>query len=117
VCFRLLAAVRGQTTPEELTQSAVLCGLDVRTRPDAPTHFVEVAWGDCACSLYTRKEGRDRVTQWVDGLLDRGLRVQLLLFRDEEPPLAGDAVAHVGRDAFRREALGALPEARVAEIV
>jgi hypothetical protein len=119
MCFRLYIAARGASTPDaELSRLAVSHGLDVRTALGADTRFLEVAWGDCACSLYTRGEGRERVIAFVRALLDSGLALQLLLFQDGEtlealraPPLA------LSQDAFFAAGLQGLPEARVVELV
>src|SRR5262245_18913381 len=123
MCFRLLAAVRD---PRELTPAperaleelAVKHGLDVRVAPDGPTHFVEIAWGACACSLYSGRRGRERVVGFVRELLARGLTVQLLLFSDGEALDMSTAVPEpVGAHDFERDGLGALPEGKAAQLV
>ncbi len=93
-------------------------GLDVRVASSPASEFVEIAWGDCACSLYTRREGRQRVIAFIDALLARELRVQLLLYQDGEAfDWTRPSVERVPLEAFRREALRALPEGRVTELV
>ncbi|HEX4620918.1 MAG TPA: hypothetical protein VH208_05050 [Myxococcaceae bacterium] len=117
MCFRLYAAVRGPPEPGALEQLGFRCGLDVRVASNDRTRFVEVAWGDCACSLYTRSEGRERVVRFVDGLLGQGVAVQLLLLRDEEAAdWASRPPAEVSAEAFRATALAALPEGRVTQL-
>jgi hypothetical protein len=117
MCFRLLAGVQGP--PEwdgpALERLAFSCGLDLRQSARGPTRFLEIAWGDCACSLYTRREGRERAIRFVDALLAGRCAVQLLLLSDDGgwedgPPLA------VATEVFRAQALAALPEGRVAEL-
>jgi hypothetical protein len=115
MCFRLYAAVRGPA--DAIAQLGFRCGLDVRVVPQGETRLVEVAWGDCACSLYTRGEGRERVVRFVDGLLAQGVAVQLLLLRDEEAvEWASRPPVEVSAEAFRATALAALPEGRVAQL-
>jgi len=94
------------------------CGLDVRAASSPAADFAEIAWGDCACSLYTRREGRQRAVKFVEALLERGLAVQLLLYQDGETfNWEGQSAERVSLEAFRLEALRILPEGRVAEIV
>jgi len=120
MCFRLYAAVQaapGEETATDLQPLAVACGLDVRVAPRGPTRFLEVAWGDCACSLYTRREGRERAVRFVDQLLERKLRVQLLLLcEDGEQAWRDGPPDALDISAFRARALAALPEARVVEL-
>jgi hypothetical protein len=117
MCFRLFAAVRGQPEMGSLEQLGFRCGLDVRVASQEETRLVEVAWGACACSLYTRGEGRERVVRFVDALLAQHLTVQLLLLRDEEAAAwATRAPAEVSAQDFRARALAALPEGRVAQL-
>ena len=131
VCFRLLAGVRPRLSApggaqadssESLTcllaKLGVECGLDVRAASSPAADFAEIAWGDCACSLYTRREGRQRAVKFVEALLERGLAVQLLLYQDGETfNWEGQSAERVSLEAFRLEALRILPEGRVAEIV
>jgi hypothetical protein len=117
MCFRLYAAVRGPPDAGGLEELGFRCGLDVRVASNDATRFVEVAWGDCACSLYTRGEGRERVVRFVEGLLARGNTVQLLLLRDEEAAAwVSSAPAEVAAEEFRARALAALPEGRVTQL-
>jgi hypothetical protein len=117
MCFRLYAAVRGQPEGGELEALGFRCGLDIRVASREETRLVEVAWGDCACSLYTRGEGRQRVVRFVDGLLAQGMTVQLLLLRDEEAAAwASRHPAEVEVQDFRARALAALPEGRIAQL-
>ena len=112
MCFRLLAALRPEAT-QTLERAAAGHGLDVRVA--AP--YVEIAWGDCACSLYTRREGRARVVAFLDELFRSGHRVQLLLFSDGESFTWDErAPDRVAISRLRAEGLAALPDARVAEI-
>jgi hypothetical protein len=131
MCFRLWAALAdrsalpsteqtGRADPEArkaLEELAVSKGLDVRVSREQPLHFLEIAWGDCACSLYSGREGRQRVVSLVDGLVQKGFTVQLLLFTDGEPLNFQSQPPHrVSLEDFRREALAALPEGKVAEL-
>jgi hypothetical protein len=116
VCFRLLAALPGVST-DELEQLAVANGLDVRVSAQADRRFVEIAWGDCACSLYTRKEGRDRAVCFVDAILARGWTLQLLLFNDGETfDWQSGSPIPIPLEDFRREGLQALPDGKVASL-
>ncbi len=120
MCYRLLAAVHlpagvAPTGVEPLQALAVAHGLDVRAHEaGAALGYLEIAWGDCACSLYTRKDGRERVVAFVEALAAKALAPQLLLFND------GDALALQGPPAtvplgdFLRRGLQALPEGQVA---
>ena len=119
MCFRLLAAVDPPIAPGELRALATERGLDLRADESAvEARFAEVSWGDCACSLYTRREGRLRVVALVEALLERGLAVQLLLLQDgEEIRWATQAPATVALDAFREGGLQSLPEGAVAAVV
>jgi hypothetical protein len=117
MCFRLYAAVPGPPDGDALEALGFRCGLDVRVASREETRFVEVAWGDCACSLYTRGEGRERVVRFVDGLLAQGMTVQLLLLRDEEAAAwASSHPAEVEIQDFRALALAALPEGQIAQL-
>lgn len=117
MCFRLLAAVDPPMDAEALKALAFNRGLDVRVGPGADARFVEVAWGDCACSLYTGREGRERAVGFVEALLSRGLAVQLLLFSDgDELRWGARAPRAVAVEAFRTSGLQALPEGEVAEV-
>lgn len=130
MCFRLLAAVRdprhlpaGTDPPEEppervLEQLALKHGLDVRVAPAGGTRFVEIAWGACACSLYTGKRGRERVVGFVEELLTQGLAVHLLLYSDGEPlDWSTESPVSIETDDFRYGGLGALPEGKVAQLL
>jgi hypothetical protein len=122
MCFRLLASVGGFESAEvERLGSAE--GLDVSPGPqtlsvgnDPSRRFVHIAWGACACSLYTRKEGRGRVVGLVERLLERG-PVQLLLMNDSGPDFQAGPVAPIALEELRAQGLAALDEGRVAEIV
>jgi hypothetical protein len=117
MCFRLLAAVDPPMDAEALKALAFRQGLDVRVGPSAQARFVEVAWGDCACSLYTGREGRERAVGLVEALLGQGLAVQLLLFSDgAELRWESSAPRAVAMEAFRAGGLQALPEGEVAEV-
>ena len=116
VCFRLLAAIH-PAPREGLGALAVGAGLDVREGARGAGRFVEIAWGDCACSLYTRKQGRDRVVALAEALLTQSCEVQLLLARDEEPLNFDGAPVRVSLDQLRTEGLGSLPQGRVARLV
>jgi hypothetical protein len=116
MCFRLLAAVRSPDGAM-LEHIAYENGLDVRVRTQGPLGFVEVAWGDCACSLYTGRRGRERVGGFLRALVEKGLEVQLLLFEDgdalepvDKPPLP------VALEAVEKEGLAALPLREVAAL-
>ncbi len=120
MCFRLLVALRpappGEWTAEALEAWARECGLDVRTAPKGTLRFAEVAWGDCACSLYTKREGRERVVGFLEGLLSQHGRVELLLATDDEPLRPGLPVAAVTWEKVRVEGLQALPQGQVAAL-
>src|SRR6185295_5816749 len=61
MCYRLLAAVDPPIAPAQWRALATAHGLDLRVDESAPeVRFAEIATGDCACSLYTRREGRLR---------------------------------------------------------
>jgi hypothetical protein len=118
MCFRLLGAIRSADggTPTALDALAFECGLDVRQATRNGTEFLEIAWGDCACSLVTRREGRERAIRFVEALFARGCRVQLLLVSDDGDGWQAGAPVSLARQAFRDHALAALPEGRVAEL-
>jgi hypothetical protein len=118
MCFRLLGAIRsadGRTAPA-VDALAFECGLDVRQATRSGTEFLEIAWGDCACSLVTRGEGRQRAIRFVEALFARGCRVQLLLLTDDGEAWQPGAPVTLPRHVFRDHALAALPEGRVAEL-
>lgn len=135
MCFRLLAALQrapelpaGNSSPSEGEEAAASLqvleriafenGLDVRVAPRGPTRYVEVAWGDCACSLYTRRDGRERVVGFVDAVRRAGWSIELLLCVDDQDLDLGSANPdEVSADRFRSEGLAALPEGRVARLV
>ncbi len=115
MCFRLLAAVRHEGPLEALEALAAQHGLDVRAAPaGAGEGYLEVCWGDCACSLYTRKDGRERAVAFVEALWARGLPLQLWLFTDGETLQPGGNPEVVSLEDFRARGLQALPEGRVA---
>ncbi len=115
MCFRLLAAVKGPLSDEGVAHLALRHGLDVRSAEKGGVRFVEIAWGDCACSLYTRREGRERAVGFVADLLAQGAEVQLLLFSDgDEVDWTSGAPERVDLAAFQARGLQALPERRVA---
>jgi hypothetical protein len=118
MCYRLLAAVDPPIAPGEWRALATEQGLDLRADEAAETaRFAEIAWGDCACSIYTRREGRLRVVALVEALLARGA-VQVLLVQDgEEIRWEARAPAGVSLEAFREGGLQALPEGMVAAVV
>src|SRR5262249_37774565 len=90
-------------------------GLDVRVQQREERIFAIIAWGECACSLYTTREGRERLLAFIGGLAAD--RIQLLLYRDGElPGWENEAPTPVAWDALRLQGLAALPEGIVAEI-
>jgi hypothetical protein len=124
MCYRLLAAVHLGASPApdalaQLEQLAAALGLDMRTSPSGPEHgYVEIAWGDCACSLYSTKAGRERAVGFVEALLQRGEHLHLLLFTDAEPPqLSPSPPEKVALECFRTQGLQALPEGRACVLV
>jgi len=119
VCFRLLAALGEEGPPFSASDALALgvrCGLDIRAAPPPAQRTLEVAWGACGCSLYTRKEGRDRTVSFVEGLLQRGWKVQLLLGRDDEPMRWEAPVSAIAWEVFAHESVACLPEGQVALI-
>ena len=119
MCFRLYIAAQGGTASElELSRTAVKHGLDVRLALRSDTRFIEVAWGDCACSLYTRGEGRERVVAFVRELVAGGFELQLLLFQDGETldAMAASPV-EMAFATFASGGLQALSEALVTRLV
>jgi hypothetical protein len=119
MCYRLLAAVHPPIAPGEWRALATERGVDLRAdETAAEVRFAEVSWGDCACSLYTRREGRLRAVALVEALLERGRAVQLLLLQDgEEVSFNGRLPADVPLSAFREAGLQSLPEGSVAALV
>jgi hypothetical protein len=116
MCFRLLAAIPGisQQTVQSL---AIHEGLDVRGGPAGELLLMELAWGDCACSLYTRKDGRERVVSLVGKLLKQAAQVQLLLFTDgEELNWGASSPVALPFEKFSNEGLAALEEGRVHQL-
>jgi hypothetical protein len=116
MCFRLLAAVDPPIAPGAWRALANEHGVDLRADESAAeVRFAEVSWGDCACSLYTRREGRLRVVALVEALLSQRRTVQLLLLQDSEDiSFADRAPAEVPLTAFRDQGLQSLPEGAVA---
>ncbi len=123
MCFRLLTALAFPPTlaswavdpvAPELQALAFAQGLDVRLGPPGPARYLEIAWGDCACSLYTGRRGRERVVGLVEALQDRGVEVQLLLGVDGQvAELEGEgSVDLVPMEVFRLQGLAALPVGR-----
>ncbi len=119
MCYRLLAAIDPPIAPGAWRALANEHGVDLRADESAgEVRFAEVSWGDCACSLYTRREGRLRVVALVEALLAQRRSVQLLLLQDsEEISFANRAPASVPLSAFRDQGLQALPEGSVAALV
>src|SRR5438105_11274056 len=117
MCFRLLAAIRSNAklSPENqfLEATAFRCGLDVRVAPRGITSYVELAWGDCACSLYTRREGWERVAKFVDQVMSTGSAVQLLLYSDGDEFDAQGEPRTVAYSELAARGLSALPERQV----
>ncbi len=118
MCFRLLAVIT-DFSPRALGPLGVSHGLDLRfsSAHQGEGTLVEIGWGDCACSLYTRKEGRERVVGWVEAILERGGSVQLLLLSD------GDSISwrtpkpeEVPFSRFEQQGLQALTEGSVVQI-
>jgi hypothetical protein len=118
MCFRLLAAVDPPLPPGELRALATEQGLDLRADESAAeARFAEISWGDCACSLYTRREGRLRTVALVEVLLARGRSVQLLLFQDgDELRWETRSPAQIPLATFREGGLQSLPEGEVAVV-
>jgi len=116
MCYRLLVASACAPELPELEALAAAQGLDIRTAAaGGALGYLEIAWGDCACSLYTRKDGRERAVGFVEALWSRGLQPQLLLFRDDmELALEESPPVQVPLEAFRQQGLQALPEGKVA---
>jgi hypothetical protein len=117
MCFRLFAALSHTgdgSLATALTESATREGLDVRAGVGATAAFVEIAWGDCACSLVTRKDGRERMVSWLSSLT--GGDVQLLLFQDDNPPLLQGPVLECDWEVFKEQGLAALEEGQVTRI-
>jgi len=73
---------------------------------------VEVAWGDCACALVLRKDGRERLVAWLKTLGE----VQLLLSQDEEPVALEGPLAVCSWEELEERGLSALAEGRVTRI-
>lgn len=119
MCYRLLAAVDPPIAPAQWRALATAHGLDLRADESAPeVRFAEISMGDCACSLYTRREGRLRTVALVEALLDQRRSVQLLLMQDgEEIRWETRAPAEVALPAFRETGLQSLPEGSVAAVV
>ena len=119
MCYRLLAAVDPPIAPGAWRALATEHGVDLRADESAgEVRFAEVSWGDCACSLYTRREGRLRVVALVEALLAQRRSIQLLLLQDgEEISFANRAPATVPLSAFRESGLQSLPEGSVAALV
>lgn len=119
MCYRLLAAVDPPIAPGEWRALATRHGLDLRADESlAEARFAEISWGDCACSLYTGREGRLRAVALVEALLDQRRSVQLLLMQDgEEIRWEARAPAQVALPAFREAGLQSLPEGTVAAVV
>ncbi|HEY8211536.1 MAG TPA: hypothetical protein VIG99_28835 [Myxococcaceae bacterium] len=119
MCYRLLAAVDPPIAPGEWRALATHHGLDLRVDETSPeVRFAEISMGDCACSLYTRREGRLRTVALVEAFLDQRRSVQLLLMQDgEEIRWETRAPAEVALPAFRESGLQSLPEGSVAAVV
>lgn len=112
MCFRLLIATK--PAHSALEQLGAEHGLDVR--PSESPGFASVAWGDCACSIYTRADGRRRIVDFVRALIERQHRVQLLLFTDEVPPSLDQPPLPLTVARLAQEGLAAIPEGNSAEI-
>jgi len=119
MCYRLLAAVDPPIAPDAWRALANEHGVDLRADESAgEVRFAEVSWGDCACSLYTRREGRLRVVAVAEALLAQRRSVQLLLLQDgDEIAFPNRAPATVPLSAFRESGLQSLPEGTVAALV
>jgi hypothetical protein len=119
VCFRLLAALGEgpSVSTEDLEALATREGLDARAVNAHGRAFVDIAWGDCACSLYTRKDGLARVIAFLDALHDRSFRIQLLLQVDDAELQEGTGdPPRMAIDDLRTGGLAALPEGLVVEL-
>lgn len=116
MCFRLLLASDGTGWDlAEVERWGAQAGLDVRGQVAANRIFVNLAWGDCACSLYTRREGRERLLNFIGRL--SGDRIQLLLYCDGDlPDWATSDVAMFKWEHLRVQGLAGLPEGRVVEL-
>ncbi|MGQ0503956.1 MAG: hypothetical protein ACT4TC_01400 [Myxococcaceae bacterium] len=113
MCYRLFASAV-DAEPAALEALATEHGLDLRVR--AP--YVEIAWGDCACSLYTRADGRARIVAFLNALSERRIRPQLLLLEDDAlETLPSTPLEKVPLGLFRERGLQALPEGQVCVVV
>lgn len=119
MCFRLLAAVDPPIAPGAWRALANEHGVDLRAdESSGQVRFAEISWGDCACSLYTRREGRLRVVALAEALLAQRRSVQLLLLQDgDEIAFPDRAPIQVPLGAFREAGLQSLPEGTVAALV
>jgi hypothetical protein len=92
-------------------------GVDIQPLQTQGLVSCEIAWGDCACSLYSQKRGRERVVEFVDRVLKAHSSIQLLLWTDDAPPSwSGGAPLEMELDVFRRDGLWALPEGQVVAL-
>ena len=110
MCWRLAAALDGALPEAEALGAAA--GLDVT----ANGKVLDVAWGDCACSLRTKDEGRRRLGAFVRALLDHGARVQLVLVEQGVPLALAGEIEMLPVELLEADGLAALPEGRVVEI-
>jgi hypothetical protein len=116
MCYRLLVAVQSGPDLAALQSLGDAAGLDVRTAEQGPHRFVEVAWGDCACSLVTRREGKQRLTGWVRAVLLGGAELQLLLSQDGAALTAETQTADCSFADLEKHGLSTLSEGRVTRI-
>ena len=128
MCFRLLAAIAPGVEPEgsapaplddlrAVASIGARHGLDMKVDASSSAALLSVCWGDCACSLYTGAEGRNRLVGWAEEVLAQPYRLQLLFFNDgQECPWSSEPVTNIPIDIFRREGLGALTAGKVTEL-
>ena len=119
MCVRLLGAVLGGSGG--LREAAVAAGLDLRL-PErlqgTGRVLFELAWGDCACSLATSRDGGERVAAFAASVLVRGARLQLLLFDEQEGPgsFDGAPAPELALGELAARGLHALLDGRAMEV-
>lgn len=109
-------AIAPREQVEALEDLAYPLGLSVRVARRDPERLVEVAWGECACALHTRGEGRQRAVKLVEVSAAQGLELLLLLSVDELPIDSSGRPLEVPGATFRELGLAALPEGRLASV-
>ena len=119
MCVRLLGAVLGGNGG--LHEAATAAGLDLklpgRLQGTGRVLF-ELAWGDCACALATRKDGGERVASFASTVLVRGARLQLLLFDEQDGPgrFDGASAPELAMSELAARGLHALLDGRAVEV-